>query len=385
MVVAAVHVTDLSLEYHNGAHRVSANAGGTPVWFESSDIELRPAAEAFGCALLIPALREGCSLTIDAEIDTKWLSNIEQLLDIFHEWWGYPKLMPKARSYSPSYSPSYSIEQKADVTRTALCFSGGVDSFYTLLRSEHTINSLVTVHGYDIELQDVTRMAALRSSIQSVAAETNVKPIIIRTNLREHPVVARAPWGHAHGGALAAMGHLLSDSVERILISSSYAYVNSRPWGSHWQTDHLWSSERQQILHFGMELQRSGKLRALANEPLVRQHLRVCWENRAAQGNCSRCEKCIRTRLVLADCGELIHFPGLEGQESLAQRINSLPAIKGPGKLFSELLQRGRLTPDVETAVRRLIKRTERAKSYPRNLAKSTFRKVLSWKSSSKR
>ena len=375
----ALHVTDLSQEYHKGTHRVSANADGIPVWFESSDVELSPAAEAFGCALLLPALSEGSRLTIDAEVDSKWLSNIDQLLDIFDTWWGYPKLTPKV-----SYSRRNSSQQHARVTGTALCFSGGVDSFYTLLRSEQKIDALVTAQGYDVALQDTTRMSALRSSLQCIAAETKVRPIIIRTNLREHPVVDKTSWDRAHGGALAALGHLLNDSVDRLLISSSYAYVNSKPWGSHWQTDHLWSSERQQIDHVGMEVQRSGKLRAIAREPLVRQHLRVCWENRASQGNCSRCEKCLRTRLVLADCGELIHYPGFEGEESLAQHIDHLSALRGPGKLFSDLLQRGRLTPEVAAAVRRLIKRNNVARSYPRVLAKSTFRKVFAWMSNSK-
>ncbi len=365
-----MHVTNIIREDDRGLNRVRSEVESASLWFESSDIELRAAPEAFGCAFLLPALREESTLLIDGEVSAKWLSNIEQLLDIFHEWWGYPKLIPKARGHTNN--------QKAQVERTALFFSGGVDSFHTLLRSNRKIELLVTVHGFDVYLQDVSRMAAVSSSVQSVAAAVGIKAAIIRTNFREHPEIATTPWNEIHGGALAAVAHLLSDYVDRILISSAYAYNIERPWGSHWKTDHLWSSDRLQIIHFGAELQRVEKVRAIAGEPLVRQHLRVCWENLSANGNCSRCEKCIRTRLVLAECGELANYPGLEGEESLAQDIGTIPTFRGMGLDFLYLLENGRLKPDVENAIHKLIKRTKRTRSYLRNLAKRTLRKALS-------
>jgi hypothetical protein len=125
-------------------------------------------------------------------------------------------------------------------------------------------------------------------------------------------------------------------------------------------------------------LPRVEKLRAIAGEPLVREHLRVCWENLSAQGNCSRCEKCIRTRLILADCGELANYPGLEGEESLERDIGTLPLYKNMGLDFFYLLEKRRLKPEIENAIHKLIKRTKRTKSYSRNLAKRTLRKAWS-------
>ncbi len=366
-----MQITKIIKECEGGVYRARADVEGSLIWFDSSDIELRPAPEAFGCALLIPALQQGRSLTIDAEVDAKWLSNVEQLLDIFHQWWGYPKLMPKALGCQSG--------QKMGGEKTALLFSGGVDSFFSLLRCNQRIDALVTIHGFDINLQDAIRIAALKSSLNSIASETGIESIIIRTNAREHPEFGKAPWQRSHGGVLAAVGHLVSDSMGRILISSSYAHVNERPWGSHPKTDPLWSSEELQIVHYGAEFERIEKLLSIAHEPLVRKHLRVCWENLSATGNCSRCEQCLRNRLVLADCGELANFPVFEGEESLVRQIDALPVIKGFGKIFSQLLERGRLRPDVETAVRKLIKRTERSKSGPRLLAKRVARKVFSW------
>ena len=36
-----------------------------------------------------------------------------------------------------------------------------------------------------------------------------------------------------------------------------------------------------------------------SHHPLVRDHIRVCWENRAATGNCGECEKCVRTMVYV--------------------------------------------------------------------------------------
>jgi hypothetical protein len=364
-----VLVTDIVATHQNGVNRVSANAGGAPLWFESSDIDLRPAPEAFGSALLIPSLNNGSSLTIDNPVSGKWLSNIEQLLDFYHEWWGYRRLMPV------TLGPA--IAKTAKVKRAALFFSGGVDSFFSLLRYKQPLEFLVTVQGFDITLKDDTRMAALTSSLKIIAAETGLKPIIIRTNVREHPEFNKTSWESTHGGALAAIGHLLSDSVNRILISSTYPHVNEMPWGSHPKTDPLWSSDELEIIHFGAEFGRIQKLSSIAHEPLVRKHLRVCWENLSASGNCSRCEKCLRVRLVLAVSGELVNFPVFEGPEFLAQQFDELPRTRAFEPLYAQLLEQGCLDPKLHGAVSRLLKRSARTEGYPRRLAKRTLRKVL--------
>jgi hypothetical protein len=368
---AALRVRDIGAEHGGGVCRVSADVGGETLWFESPDVELCPAPEAFGCALLVAALHDGRSLAVEGEVSARWLSNADRLLDVLHGWWGYPRLTPLAAARADDEQP--------DTDKTALCFSGGVDSFYSLLHSGRRIDLLLTVHGYDIKLRDEARAFKFRSSLRAIAAELAVRPVFVRTNLREHPAFAGAPWEHTHGGALAAVGHLLGGSAGRLLVSSSYPFSNHVPWGTHWQTDPLWSSDRLEVIHAGAEHRRSDKLRAIAREPLVRRHLRVCWENLAPEGNCSRCEKCLRTRLLLADLGELDNFPVFEGVGTLARSLDSLPAIRGRGRVFVKVLGRGRLTPEVETALRNLCKRTRRAKSFPSRLARNTLGGAFAW------
>jgi hypothetical protein len=372
-----VLITDIAAERENRMNRISGNPGGALLWFESSDIELRPSPEAFGSALLLPSLHNGSTLTIDSSVNGTWLSNLEHLVDIYHDWWGYPKLVPNAFG---SHN-----DRRSETGKTALFFSGGVDSFFSLLRHDQEIDALITVYGFDITLQDGPRIAALQASLSSIAAATRKESIIIRTNVREHPEFGKVFWERAHGGALAAVGHLLSNSFSRILISSSYPYAIDRPWGSHPKTDHLWSSDELKLVHFGAGVGRIEKLYSIVHEPLVRNHLRVCWENLTETGNCSRCEKCLRVRLVLAECDELDNFPVFEGPESLAQQVDALPQTTAYEPLYEQLVERGRLRADLDGAVRRLLKRSQNTERLPRRLAKGTVRRVLSMSGLAKR
>jgi hypothetical protein len=350
-----MHVSRVTRVVDRGVNRVMAEVGGIPLWFESSDVELASAAEAFSSSLLIPALHREETLTMEDEVSPVWLSNVRSLLPILSRWWSYPAIQPGLQP-GPLWG-------RDPAPKTALCFSGGVDSFFTLLRSGLRIDLLVYVLGFDVPLNDVVRFRAIEASVKEVAQETNVRPVFIRTNIREHPDVSAVSWERSHGGALAAIGHLLRDVAGQLLISSSYAYGSENPWGSHWMIDHLWSSDRLQVIHSGAQHRREGKLRAIAGEALLNKHLRVCWENRQPTGNCSICEKCVRTRLILADCGELAKYAVFQGDRSLIRDIDALPPLPREGETYRRLLESSNLSWRVRRAVRRLVARNSRCKA----------------------
>jgi hypothetical protein len=332
--------------------RVGVEIAGTTVWFESSDIRLRPAPEAFGSAFLIPALQEHERLAFDDPVCPVWLENIERLMAVFSEWWRLPVLAPQARPATDAGRPR---------PGSVLCFSGGVDSFYSLLGSGRRFDGLVALHGFDIFLKDIRRMSPLDRSVREVAAATGTCPIVIRTNLREHPMFESSDWNRTHGGALAAVGHLLGDFAGELCISSSHTLTNESPLGSHWRTDGFWSSSRTQVAHIGAERSRSDKIKAIAGQPLVRTHLRVCWENRAPTGNCSTCEKCVRTRLVLADCGELANHPNFDGEATLLRDVERLPHTHGIDQVYKDLLRSPRTDERMLRAIRALMARDRSA------------------------
>jgi hypothetical protein len=347
-----INVTRLSRTSEDGLCRVEAQVEGSPLWFESSDTLLRLAPEAFASALLVPALHQNSDLAIDAPLDSMWLSNAQMLMSAFEKWWGYRPI-----TVTGTEGNTGSAEQG---TATALCFSGGVDSFFNLLRGQYPVDCIVFAHGYDIPLRDTDRVDSFRPSLQSISEATGTTLAVIRTNLREHPVFSDVRWQHAHGGALAALGHVMA-GIRRLLLSASYPYEMNRPWGSHWTTDPLWSSQQLEVVHEGASFWRGDKLRRIADEPLVRNHLRVCWEGRTSSLNCCRCEKCLRTMLILAQCGKLDAFAAFPDKTNLAQYLDELEAISTDlMHVYRSLLRHG-LDPELSRAVRSLLKRSRAA------------------------
>jgi hypothetical protein len=353
---SAVPVREIRSEVEGGTSRVSAIVGDQTLWFESDEVALAPVTESFASALLVPALDSGQELIFEQPLSSAWLSNCRQLLRIYKEWWGYDERMP----VSPPGEPM----TEGGSLRTALCFTAGVDSFYSLLRSGHKVDYLVTGVGLVCTpLGDRVRLEARLKSIREIARKTGTQAIFIRTNFLELPIVARTSWERAHGGVLIALGHLLTKSAARLLISSSYKYESATPWGSHWRTDALGSSGSMQIIHVGAEHNRNEKLWAIADEPLVQRHLHVCWQNLAPVGNCSICDKCVRTRVQLWECGRLNSFSCFRGEASLAGDIEAIAVADGQMSTYRRALARGRGDRRVLKACENLIARTERARN----------------------
>jgi len=379
-----------------GCQRVSAEVDGIPVWFESSDTALRAAPEALCSAFLLPALHQGTHLESVLPLDPVWLANVDRLLKVLRRWWRYPRHAPRAPGAAvptagkaepagqstgpPDFAPTIGPDRgTAGTSGVVLFFSGGVDSFYSLLRGNESPDGLVTVQGFDVGLEDRARMSAVEATLREVCDARHLRAIRVRTNLREHPLMQTAPWERSHGGALAAVGHVLGDGVSEVLISSSIARSRKRAWGSHWKTDPLFSSSRVRFRQVGTELRRAEKVRWIAQEALVLRNLRVCWENRSPSGNCSCCGKCLLTRLLLAECGALDACSTLAGSATLVRDLDALPSVRGSLIALGRLAASPSLAPDVLRATRALLRRSRHAQSMVVRARRALLRRLLEW------
>lgn len=314
-----MRIGKITAQADGGDTRVVADVGGVPLWFSSRDVELLPTAEAFASALLIPALAAGEDLELEDALDPSWSQSVPQICTLLSEWWGYaPRSVIAPSDHAANTMPQLGRAQ---------CFSGGVDSFFSLLTAEKPPDFLVYVQGYDIPLDDTARLDAFSKTLKKIATETGTRTAVVASNLRHHPAARHVNWGRSHGGALAAVGHLMTGVVGSLLIPASYPTRFDIPWGSRWDLDPLWSSGRLKVEHDDAGVGRIGKLPKIARHPLVERHLRVCWENRSRTGNCSRCEKCIRTMLALELCNGLQGSRAFDLSVSVPQLIDSIGAV----------------------------------------------------------
>jgi hypothetical protein len=192
-------------------------------------------------------------------------------------------------------------------------FTLGLDSFHTLLSHTDIPNSnlkyLIYVDGFDIKLTNKSLLSKVHSSISEIAARFKLTPIIIQSNIRALSD-SLIDWEKYHGAALAASALSLEGKVSGVLFNSSDAYLYSHvKWGTGVALDSLWSTESMWFKSFGVGLDRYKKALVLSNSkyfPLVLGNVRVCWQNDADNNsayNCCKCEKCLRTYLLLQAVG----------------------------------------------------------------------------------
>ncbi|MCE9630697.1 MAG: polysaccharide pyruvyl transferase family protein [Planctomycetia bacterium] len=350
------------------SQRVTATTAGRRVWFESADAPLRASSEAFGAALLLPALHAGRSLAVRGSVCPTWAANLEPLAAAYRQLW-YPD------APAPQVSPEQCTATAA-APGTALCFSGGVDAFHTLLAGGRPVDTLVYVAGYDVSLRDTARLTAVERLLREVAASSNATSVVVRSNLRRHPLVRATPWRLEFGAALAAVGHVLTPHVGRLLISSDGLGFEHPGVGSRVSTDPLLGSAALTVEHVAAQVTRLEKLRAIGGEPLVQRHLRVCWQNVAGKTNCGRCEKCVRTMLMLDVCGTLGQFPGFDHGRHLSAAVDALPQVDDVvAPFYRDLLTAG-LTAHAAASVRRLVDRSVAVAARPRRGSREPLREA---------
>jgi hypothetical protein len=307
------------------ASRVVAEIDGGPVWFEAN-LPLVLSSEAIVSAFLLVCAHHGRALALDAPLTARFRDHLTPLQQVVREFWGYPDVSLS----EPTGEGQRLTGQLAPAFKgAALMFSGGVDSFYSLLRGPLAPDALVLVEGFDISLSQPNRTDVAWSSLQAVANHFGLTAVKVATNLREHALFRSVDWGVTHGGALAAVGHLLASRYSHILISSSDPYVDpTKPWGSHFRLDPHWSSGTTSLMNVGGTHFRAEKLLEIADEPIVHENLRVCWEGETTQLNCGICEKCIRTQLVLHFAGKRERFTTFATTElQLLEAVRALPYV----------------------------------------------------------
>lgn len=340
----------------DGRDRVTAVVAGVPVFFESSDADVVPAAEAFVGPFVLAALERGARLRCETPVSATWRRNVGALVERFRRWWGYR-----------GADPLEGLEARPDAgpprPEGGQCFSGGVDSFFTLLHSPHRRDVLVALHGFDVALDDERRMAAFERSLRAVAAAGGRRAVVLRTSVRRHPLLRRLSWDRAHGAVLAAAGHSLSSTIGSLVIPASWSTAWPHGWGSHWDGDPLWSGDRLRVVHDDATLERWDKVPFLASSALFFDHLRVCWENRVPEGNCGVCEKCVRTRVVFARFGlEERGRAAFATSRPLPASLDALVLNRKQLEVVWEAHYLGwSLPPDVQAAVERLVRRSRRA------------------------
>lgn len=271
-----------------------------------------PHADAFAAALLPAAMRAGEDLAIVPPLSETLAFQLGRIRDVFHCW--YPEEMARialdvrTRPSTPRRAPS----------RAATFFSGGVDSFYTLLkflRSERLpapLTHCIFMRGVAFPLDEAAEVEDGVRIVRAVARRLGIDVIVGTTNLRTVFPESFLRWErHFFGSALAGTALSLARGLDYACIPSSFTYRHLVPHGSHPLVDEWYSTEDLRLIHDGCEVSRAEKVAKSVewDRDLVMQYLRVCIWNADGADNCGRCRKCVRTAVALEILGVLQDMP----------------------------------------------------------------------------
>lgn len=253
--------------------------------------------------------------------------------------------------------------------RIGSLFSGGADSWHTLLRNAseaeagraRKIDTLLLASGADVLVEEEDVFQRVTGRVEPVARSRGLDLLIAGSNLRATRFGDTNWRDHSHGSFFISLIHAAA-CFDRCSIPSSVMYRTMRPWGSHPLTDILLSSEATRILYDSAEMDRNAKLKQIAHHPEVLDGLRVCWRSGSEQ-NCGRCEKCLRTMVALELIGALEHcsaFP--ERRVNLELLRNLIPHNRDGFRRVRRLYQEAVLAnrPEMARALEAGYRRGER-------------------------
>ncbi|MEI7749375.1 MAG: polysaccharide pyruvyl transferase family protein [Candidatus Moraniibacteriota bacterium] len=311
------------------------------LWFcvFSPDQEVAVGPEPFIAATLIDCMWKGEDIFIDGSISGKLLRSIEDIIGCH--------VLGNSELNRIRIHAGAGDERNDGNGFVGSFFSGGVDSFYTLLKNKDEITHLILVRGLDIGLnkEDDPIWEETVQKAGQVAREYGKRLVPVVTNIRFgfSDTAASAFWAESVSGSfLCSVGLLLSGLFGKIFIPSSLAYNEIEPHGSHPFLDQLWSTDHLRFVQDGVESTRVEKIERYVSGN-VANVLRVCWENRDKKYNCCTCEKCVRTMISLDLFGRLGQADAFleKGYRKSLERIN-LGNTGYQLSFWEEILKKGR-------------------------------------------
>ena len=323
--------------------RIAADVAGTEVFFESTK-PLSPRPEVLVCPFLMPAMSLHANLDVAGPLDATFLENLAFVRRRAHEWWPALEAGEVRAPVAPSAAPAG--------PDAGVFYTGGVDSSYVLQQLHPRLRYAVFVEGFDIPLEDEDRLRRAREKLGATAAACGVEFVVVRTNIKDHPVFKLVRWGTNHIGALSAIAHAFAPQVHTMYVAASDV---PPPWGSAPDLDAAWSSGSVTLENFSAELSRLERVVSIARWDKLQGRLRVCLAIKTNELNCGMCEKCIRTRMQLLVSGSPDGMDSFRTAPSLRTAMGSLydvhPEMAGQwGEITGKLRDR-RLLKEVERAM----------------------------------
>jgi len=269
-----------------------------------------PRADAFLIALAPIAQALGENLEIKGEVSPRLLYGVNECQQVFHGWDAGLFKPIEIVAQKISHAPPALVKNKF-----ASLFSGGVDSFFTLhhgLFPESGWAVMPLTHGLfmqgspDIPLAYPDKFRILSDRYTRLYTSLGLELITARTNIMQFSA-HRIPFVLFLEAPTVSCAVALSPLLSGLLVPAGDGYKPYRMVSNGPLTPHYYCTETFQSKSHGGAYLRLQKVELLSYWEPAQKNLRVCFGfmSKGKTRNCSRCSKCMRTRMDLNILGRL--------------------------------------------------------------------------------
>jgi len=332
-------------------------------WFEvdrnvASDFSRRSSP---WLTLLLPlAVMYHEPLEFPLPIDRQQYEGALRLMDIWSEW--YPRM-----NLRPIPITGDIEDRRVGGRRRAAFFSGGIDSFFTVL-DHPELDDLILIRGFDLPLQEQEAYDRVVDRLREAATELGKTLVPVRINFRETAQRLVDPMKLSAGGNLACVALALEKRWSAALVSAGQTGPTFRPSGTHPDTDILHSTLSTEICYVGGDHTRFEKTLAIAPNPTVQKFVRVCWVDQHGE-NCGACSKCVRSMLGFQLAGVLPSVRTFPRAHVTVDEVRNLYHPQNRQRHYIEELITAAIEyrqPELAQALEHSLKRSERINRWTR-------------------
>lgn len=227
---------------------------------------------------------------------------------------GYQSMFPESE-FKGGIVVDIIVDNERDLHgNSAMFYSGGLDSAFTLINHMEEQPILLSIWGSDIGYDNKDGWDKVHFVIKKVAEQFALKQAVIRSSFRvfdneaelgkQYSAQLKDGWWHGVKHGIGLLGHVAPyaylHQIEKMYIASTYTSENIRCASSP-KIDNYMRFCGCEVFHDGFEYSRQQKVKAVvefAPKEEKELFLHVCWQTQTGT-NCCRCEKCYRTIMAL--------------------------------------------------------------------------------------
>ena len=305
---------------------------------ETADL-LQPRADGFAIACLPLAAWMGEKrLRVEAPLCTRLRSGLRIVNEVYREWHRRCSLVPvdASQGFQPTYPPTD--------RKVATLLSSGVDGLtalrcnrldYPLDHSESIQAGIILFGLNNFDMGEngpvPARLAAFESLLArlgELARAEHFKLLPVRTNVRKLAPSYKFWTEIGFGAGHSAAAQLFHGHFDKVLFASDGGGPNPPPGGMHPLINHHFSTDAIRIQGQQDGMLRIEKIALLADWDFGRRLMQPCHLIHIPEGdriNCGRCEKCVRTMLILIALGRLEEVSAFSENDVSALRAMLIP------------------------------------------------------------